>query len=170
VDRVLYSVPWRFIGTQVDARVTDRVVQIFAAGELIKTWLRAERGRCTDNTDYPPEKVAFFLRTPAWCHDRAEALGAQVTNLVCGLLAGGALHHLRSAQGILALAEKYGGETGRPPDRATPPAFPTIALPLRCGPRPPLDPLTSTQPRMIMRWPPYLRDRHAEDHNLRLEY
>jgi hypothetical protein len=37
-------------------------------------------------------------------------------------------------------------------------------------PRPPLDPLTSTQPRMIMRLPPYLRDRHAEDHDLRLEY
>jgi hypothetical protein len=75
VDRVLYSVPWRFIGAQVDARVTDRVVRIFAAGELIKTWPRAERGRCTDHTDYPPEKVAFFMRTPAWCHHRAGELG-----------------------------------------------------------------------------------------------
>jgi transposase len=110
VDRVLYSVPWRFIGAQVTARVTDRVVQIFAAGELIKTWPRAERGRCTDNTDYPPEKVAFFLRTPLWCRSRAESLGCHVHELVCGLLAGGALHHLRAAQGVLVLADKYGAE------------------------------------------------------------
>jgi transposase len=110
VDRVLYSVPWRFIGAQVDARVTDRVVQIFAAGELIKTWPRAERGRCTDHTDYPPEKVAFFMRTPAWCHHRAGELGQRVAELVSGLLAGGALHHLRAAQGILVLADKHGAE------------------------------------------------------------
>jgi hypothetical protein len=110
VDRVLYSVPWRFIGTQVDARVTDRVVQIFATGELIKTWPRAQRGRCTDDTDYPPEKIAFFMRTPAWCRHRAETLGGHVHELVSGLLAGGALHHLRAAQGILTLAERHGAE------------------------------------------------------------
>ena len=78
MDKVLYSVPWRFIGVQVDARVTDRVVQIFAAGELIKTWPRSERGRCTDNTDYPPEKIAFFMRTPVWCRNRAAELGPGV--------------------------------------------------------------------------------------------
>ena len=52
-------------------------------------------------------------------------------------------------------------ETGQPPDRATPPAPPTMALPLRCSPRPPRDPLTSSQPRTIKRWPTYVRDRHA---------
>ncbi|MDN5856612.1 MAG: IS21 family transposase, partial [Actinomycetia bacterium] len=110
VDRVLYSVPWRHIGAQVDARVTDRVVQIFAAGELIKTWPRAERGRCTDPADYPPEKIAFFMRTPTWCRHRAGELGPRVEELVTGLLTGGALHHLRAAQSILGLAQRYGGE------------------------------------------------------------
>lgn len=108
IDKVLYSVPWAHIGTQVDARVTDTVVQIFAAGELIKTWPRAERGRRTDDADYPPEKVAFFMRTPVWCRNRAEGLGVHVAELVAGLLADRALHHLRAAQGILGLAEKYG--------------------------------------------------------------
>lgn len=110
IDKVLYSVPWAHIGTQVDARVTDTVVQIFAHGELIKTWPRVERGRRTDDADYPPEKVAFFMRTPVWCRNRADALGAHVAELVAGLLADRALHHLRAAQGILGLAERYGAE------------------------------------------------------------
>ncbi len=110
IDKVLYSVPWAHIGRQVDVRVTDTLVEIFAAGELIKTWPRAERGRRTDDADYPSEKVAFFMRTPVWCRNRAEAMGAHVTELVAGLLADRALHHLRAAQGILGLADRYGAE------------------------------------------------------------
>ena len=108
VDRVLYSVPWAHIGEQVDARVGDRLVEVFAAGELVKTWPRAERGRHTDYNDYPPEKIAFFMRTPVWCRSRADSLGEHVAELIAGLLADKALHHLRAAQGIIGLADKYG--------------------------------------------------------------
>jgi hypothetical protein len=110
IDRVLYSVPWAHIGKRVDARVSDMVVEVFADGQLIKTWPRAERGRRTDTNDYPPEKIAFFMRTPVWCRSRAEGLGEHVTELVVGRLADKALHHLRAAQGIVALADKYGPE------------------------------------------------------------
>ncbi|HEY5148266.1 MAG TPA: IS21 family transposase [Mycobacterium sp.] len=108
VDKVLYSVPWANIGKRVDARVSQTVVEIFADGQLIKTWPRAVRGRCTDYNDYPPEKIAFFMRTPVWCRSRAEALGEHVSELVAGLLADHALHHLRAAQGIIGLGDKYG--------------------------------------------------------------
>src|SRR5206468_2097194 len=70
--------------------------------------------------------------------------------------------------GLAAVAQP--DQTGQPPDPATPPTSPTMALPLRCGPRPPHDLLTSTQPRRIKRWPPSIRDQHTEDHDLRLEY
>lgn len=103
VGRVLYSVPWRLI----DARETDRQVEIFADGQLVKTWTRVIGGRCTDHGDYPPEKVAFFMRTPAWCRHRARELGPAVTELVAGLLADGVLHQLRAAQGVLRLADRY---------------------------------------------------------------
>jgi hypothetical protein len=56
------------------------------------------------------EKIAFFMRTPAWCRHRASELGPRVSELIAALLAGGALHHLRAAQGVLGLAERYGPE------------------------------------------------------------
>jgi hypothetical protein len=108
IDRVLYSVPWAHIGKRVDARVADTLVEIYCDGQLIKTWLRAERGRRTDEADYPPHKIAFFMRTPTWCRSRADALGGHVTELVGALLADHALHHLRAAQGVIGLGDRYG--------------------------------------------------------------
>jgi len=107
VGPALYSVPWRHIGARVDARLGDRTVEVYSAGALIKTWPRAERGKSTDWGDFPPEKVAFFMRTPAWCRKRAAELGPAVKALVEGLLQAGVLYRLRQAQGVIALAEKH---------------------------------------------------------------
>ena len=90
IDKVLYSVPWRHIGQVTDTRVTDTTVQVHVRGELVKTWPRATRGRCTDPGDYPPEKIAFFSRNPVWCRTRAQGLGPHVHQLVDGLLGPGA--------------------------------------------------------------------------------
>ena len=51
VGHTIYSVPWRLIGQRLDARESDRNVEFFVDGELVKTWPRAERGRRTDNAD-----------------------------------------------------------------------------------------------------------------------
>lgn len=107
VGAALYSVPWRHIGRRVDARMTDKTVEIFVDLTLIKTHKRIERGRATDWADYPPEKVAFFQRTPTWCRKRAAELGPAVAELVEDLMAINALHRLRSAQGIIGLADKH---------------------------------------------------------------
>jgi Integrase core domain len=82
VGKALYTVPWRYIGSHVDARAGDKTVEIFMAGVVVKTWARIERGRQTDWADYPPEKVAFFMRTPVWCRRRAAELGESVTAVV----------------------------------------------------------------------------------------
>jgi transposase len=107
VAGVLYSVPWRLIGRRVDARLSARLVEVFVDGQLVKTHRRIQRGRQTDYGDYPPEKVAFFMRTPSWCRRRARELGPAVVELVAGLLEINALHRLRSAQGVLGLAERH---------------------------------------------------------------
>lgn len=110
VGRALYSVPWRLIGQRVDARETERTVEVFSDAKVVKTWARVERGRQTDHADYPPEKVAFFMRTPAWCRRRAGELGPAVAELVATLLAEPVLHRLRAAQGVLGLADKHGAD------------------------------------------------------------
>jgi hypothetical protein len=74
---------------------------VFLDRTVVKTWARIERGRQTDYSDYPPEKVAFFMRTPTWCRKRASELGPSVTELVAVLLEPNVLHHLRAAQGVL---------------------------------------------------------------------
>jgi hypothetical protein len=98
------------IGCRVDARLSARRLEVFVDGQLTKTHRRVERGRQTDYADYPPDKVAFFMRTPSWCRRRAGELGPAVVEVIAGLLETNALHRLRSAQGIIGLAERHGVE------------------------------------------------------------
>lgn len=108
VGKALYSVPWRLIGERVDARETWNLVQIFHKGQLVATHVRVDRGRQRDDTHYPPEKIAFQMKTPVWCRRRAAELGPNVATVVADLLAVDTLNHLRSAQGVLGLADKHG--------------------------------------------------------------
>jgi transposase len=108
VGKTLYSVPWRFIGTKVDARATATTVQIFSRGELICTHPFKAKGKQTDFSHYPPEKIAFRMRTPSWCRLRAAEIGEHTTAVIADLLSINALFRLRSAQGVLGLADKHG--------------------------------------------------------------
>ncbi len=76
VAQALNSVPWELIGHHVDVRATDRVVRVCADAKLVKTHVRATgKGKVTDYADYPPEKIAFHMRTPTWCRDTAAGIG-----------------------------------------------------------------------------------------------
>lgn len=110
VGKALYSVPWRYIGRHVDARESDRLVEVFVDQAVVKTWARIERGKQTDWADYPPEKVAFFMRTPAWCRRRAGELGPSVLAVVEVLFEHNAMNRLRSAQGVVRLGDRYDPE------------------------------------------------------------
>lgn len=108
--KAIYTVPWRFIGQHVDARIGERTVEFYVDAEIIKTWVKVEKGKQTDWTDFPPEKVAFFMSTPQWCLKQATELGEYVKSLVTGLLEVNALYRLRQAQGVIRLADKHGAE------------------------------------------------------------
>jgi transposase len=110
VGKALYSIPWRYIGEQLDAKEGGRTVEFFSAGVLIKTHVRIEKGKQTDYADYPPEKIAFLLRNPTWCRRRAAEIGPAASELVEVLMEVNALYRLRSAQGVVRLADKYGPE------------------------------------------------------------
>jgi transposase len=110
VGKALYSVPWRLIGRQVDVREGQRTVEVFCEASLVATHVRVERGRQTNYDHYPPEKIAFFMRTPAWCRRRAGELGPSVLAVVTEIMAVNALYRLRQAQGVIGLAERHGPE------------------------------------------------------------
>jgi transposase len=107
VEKVLYSVPWRHIGKTADVRITATMVQFFIGGQLVKSHPRKVRGKQTDFGDYPPEKIAFHMRTPAWCRKQAAGIGPSCEYVIGELLADNALYRLRAAQGIIGLADKH---------------------------------------------------------------
>jgi hypothetical protein len=100
-------VPWRHIGRKVDVRSTPDMVQIFDAGELIATHVRKPFGKQTDMSHYPPERIAFAMRGPTWCRNRAGEIGAATTAVIADLLRDNALFRLRAAQGVLGLADRH---------------------------------------------------------------
>ena len=108
VGKTLYSVPWRHIGRRVDARQTPTVVQIFDNGALVATHGRRPAGKVTDYSHYPPEKIAFKMRTPTWCRTRAAEIGPACAELIAELLQINALFRLRAAQGVLGLGGRHG--------------------------------------------------------------
>jgi hypothetical protein len=107
VGKTLYSLPWRLIGCHVDARATAHLVKFFHDGALVKTHITKPRGLQTDFTDYPPEKIAFHMRTPTWCRERAAEIGEACRQVVDELLEVNALFRLRAAQGVLGQADKH---------------------------------------------------------------
>jgi len=111
VGGTLYSIPYQYVGQTVAVKLGSRVVEVYLNYELIKTHSRGVKGqRVTDWNDYPPEKAAFFQRTPDWYRQRASLIGASTRETVAALLEEHAFHHLRQCQGIFRLAEKYGPE------------------------------------------------------------
>ncbi len=59
---------------------------------------------------YPPEKIAFAMKTPTWCRRRSAEIGTACAAVIGGMLEVGALYRLRAAQGVLGLADKHGTE------------------------------------------------------------
>lgn len=110
VGKVLYSVPWRHLGRRVDARTAGDMVQIFDDGQLIATHVRTPIGKQSDVAHYPPEKIAFTMRTPTWCREKATKIGPACQQVIAELLELNALFRLRAAQGVVGLADKHGPE------------------------------------------------------------
>ena len=108
VGKALYSVPWRLIGQRLHARTAGDIVQIFANNEAVATHVRRLSGRSTDYAHYPPEKVAFAMKTPTWCRHTAAEVGPHCEAVIAEFMRDNAIHHLRAAQGVLGLRDKHG--------------------------------------------------------------
>ena len=68
---------------------------------ILGTWV-------TDQSDYPPEKLAYLMATPTFCRKKASECGPYTKKLVEEILSEHAMRNLRKVQAILRLGEKYG--------------------------------------------------------------
>jgi len=104
-----YSGPYRLVGQRFWVRGTALQVQLFHQHGLVATHLRARPGQrrtCADHL--PPDKMLFLLQTPAWCREQAATVGPACAAFIAALLGDRPLDRLRSAQGVLRLAPRYG--------------------------------------------------------------
>jgi len=110
VEGSFYSVPYHWVGSEVEVHIHERVIEIYAGQELIRTHTRAARkGQWrTEMEDYPSTKVQYLLKTPRYCLQTARGIGPNTSQVVEQLLADRPLDRLRSVQAILALADSVG--------------------------------------------------------------
>jgi transposase len=109
----LYSVPYTLIGTDVFVRATASLVQAFdAEHRLLASHPRGTRRgqRFTQPDHLPPAAKAWSMQTPRYCLEQARAVGPACLALVQRMFGDRVLDRLRGVQGLLRLADTYGGE------------------------------------------------------------
>jgi transposase len=110
VARALYSVPTRYIGKKLRARVDKKTVRLYLQGEPIKSHQRMPPGkRSTDTNDYPTGKAPYASRSVDGLVVRARGLGESIGAYAERLLAG-PLPWIKMRQGyaLLRLCDRYG--------------------------------------------------------------
>jgi transposase len=108
--RAIYSVPTRYVGKELWVRADRQLVRAYFEGELIKTHERKPPGgRSTDYDDYPKEIAPYAMRDPERMISEARQQGKHVGHFMERLLSGSfPWAHLRQAQRLLRLSNKYG--------------------------------------------------------------
>jgi transposase len=112
IDGHYYSVPYRLIREQLDARITERTIELFCKGERVAVHIRGGgRGRHTTIAEHMP---SAHRRYADWTIERirvdAAAIGPATAGL-CGLILESRPHPeqgYRACIGILRLARHYG--------------------------------------------------------------
>jgi transposase len=114
IARHFYSVPFRLLRQEVEARITAKTVEIFHRGKLVATHLRSLR-------PYRPSTVADHMpsshrRYRDWTHERIQREAAVIGDAAAALveIVLRSRPHpeqgFRSCIGILGLRKRYGTE------------------------------------------------------------
>src|SRR4051794_16153321 len=112
IDEHYYSVPHRLIREQLDARITERTIELFCRGERVAVHMRTGgRGR---HTTIPEHMPSAHQRYAEWTIERiradAAAIGPNTAKLVAVILESRPHPEqgYRASIGILRLARHYG--------------------------------------------------------------
>jgi transposase len=105
-----YSAPWELRGKELDVWASEKTIEIFHDGKLMAQHPRSKtQSKFTTNKDhYPPAHRAYLEITPQYLLEKAQDGGENVFALINSLFKGPhPLQHLRRAQGIVTLINKY---------------------------------------------------------------
>ena len=88
IDRRLYSVPWHYIGKQVDVRLRGKVIDVFHRGRKIASHLASETNRTTTIKEHRPlnHQRAGIEETRARLEQRARELGPHVHAFITAVM------------------------------------------------------------------------------------
>ena len=107
VLKKFYSVPFQHVGREVRVRITARIVEIFDKDlNRLAAHVRmlGRENRSTDESHYPPEKLAVAQFSVQIAKREAQKIGPSTVALINELLDGASpLRYLRRVQGILRL-------------------------------------------------------------------
>jgi transposase len=114
VEGHYYSVPYRFVGIEIDARITTRTVELFANGERIAVHQRMSGNH--KHTTVPDHMPSSHRRYADWTIDRIRHDAARIgptTAALCELILEHKRHPeqgFRSCVGIIRLAKSFGAK------------------------------------------------------------
>ena len=110
VQNARYSVPYAYVGHQVEVHIYERILQVFHEQQLLTTHPRADHpGQTLTQTDhYPPYLSQYLLEPRSYCRTKAEQIGPLTAQVVERLLADRPMDRLRAVQGILRLEDTVG--------------------------------------------------------------
>nr|WP_305014820.1 hypothetical protein [Lacticaseibacillus paracasei] len=105
VDRMFYSVPFQYIGSQVDVCLTNTLVEIFFKDSRIASHARlyGRKEQFSTNQEHMPEAHKMYIsHTPEssreWAATIGESVGEVVTYFLNHMLEQQALHKILSLQ------------------------------------------------------------------------
>lgn len=109
-EKCRYSAPYRFVHDYLWLRYTEKTVQIYKDETLVAVHLRLRKPgqRSTKQEHLPQEALAYLMRDPQTCLEKAEEIGGCCLEVVESLFADKVLDKLRAVQGVLGLRKKYG--------------------------------------------------------------
>jgi transposase len=109
-EKNFYSAPWELREKELDVWASEKVVEIFHEAKLVAQHSRSncQSKFATRKEHYPPAHRAYLEITPQYLLEKAQGSGENVYRLINSLFSEAyPLQHLRRAQGIVALINKY---------------------------------------------------------------